>query len=1058
MCAYLRYKAGWASLVTTLINSSNVTATVNATDNGFYRYPKAGAVNATEYFIIENRNQSGHDSYVPGSGVCIWHVDESGSNNNEQSTPAQHYECALEQADGARDLEQAVNEGDAQDPFYEGNPSGSFTGEFTDSSSPNARWWDGSNSLVNFHDFGASGSSMTFQVSPVDPNAPTGLTAVPSGPFEIDLSWIKNASNDSVLVAFNTSNLFGTPSGTYSNGAAILGGGTVIYVGNGTAVAHTGLTAATRYYYRAWSILDSGGHSGSTSCTASTRLANDMFADATLMSGSAVEVWGTNVGATMESGEPTPTSASGASVWWKWVAPGAGPVVIDTIGSLFDTTLGVYTGSSVNALTTIASDDNSGGYLASAVTFSAVGGTTYWIGVDGYSSAVGRIRLNLDFVPASLTQGLVAYWPFMSTAPLADASGNGHNIYTLNGTVHIVPSMIGMAIEFFGTGSLSAPSFTVAPANARSICLWVNQPIVQRKTQDIISKHSNPADVEYLIRSAADGKYDFEWTIGGNLYDGSRGGAGGDDGIGLVDPTPGQWDFLVLTYDGATIRFYDNGHLVRSMAATGDIATSNLPLTIGAFAYDHTNPFTGVVDEVRIYNRALSALDVYTLYSAGIPSAALMFLTQPDNQTVSAGDAASFTAVAIGTPAPTYRWQVSTNGGSVWADVPASSPYSGQATSTLTITGVTMSMNGYQYHCVATNPAGSASSNAATLSVNRGAPVITWPTPAAITYPAALSGHQLNATASVPGHFVYSPVAGTVLSGGAHTLHATFTPTDTVDYNGATASVVLTVNKAVPVITWAAPAAITYDTALSAIQLNARSSVTGTFVYSPAVGTVLSAGAHTLYTTFTPTDKADYASVLAIQVVKVNMAVPVITWPAPAAITYGTALSSVQLNATASVPGVMTYVPAAGTVLKAGTQTLKAYFTPTDRTDYTCPMATQTLTVNPASGQAFLEQLFPLVLGRQITPEELSSLSAAMAGGLTRSEVYGKLISSAEYNGRQIDPVIRLYYAALAQGPDCADLRSLSGALNTGALALTAVADELASSARVRQALWQPRQ
>ena len=70
-----------------------------------------------------------------------------------------------------------------------------------------------------------------------------------------------------------------------------------------------------------------------------------------------------------------------------------------------------------------------------------------------------------------------------------------------------------------------------------------------------------------------------------------------------------------------------------------------------------------------------------------------------------------------------------------------------------------------------------------------------------------------------------------------------------------------------------------------------------------------------------------------------------------------------------------------------------------------------------------------------------------MSAGLTRSEVYGKLISSAEYSGRRIDPVIRLYYAALAKAPDCAGLRSLSKALNTGALALTGVADELASSA-----------
>jgi sugar lactone lactonase YvrE len=75
-------------------------------------------------------------------------------------------------------------------------------------------------------------------------------------------------------------------------------------------------------------------------------------------------------------------------------------------------------------------------------------------------------------------------------------------------------------------------------------------------------------------------------------------------------------------------------------------------------------------------------------------------------------------------------------------------------------------------------------------------PTINWATPTAITYGTALSTTQLNATASVPGSFVYAPVAGTVLNAGAQTLTATFTPTDTADYTTATATVSLTVNKA----------------------------------------------------------------------------------------------------------------------------------------------------------------------------------------------------------------------------------------------------------------------
>ena len=57
--------------------------------------------------------------------------------------------------------------------------------------------------------------------------------------------------------------------------------------------------------------------------------------------------------------------------------------------------------------------------------------------------------------------------------------------------------------------------------------------------------------------------------------------------------------------------------------------------------------------------------------------------------------------------------------------------------------------------------------------------MITWPTPAAITYPTALSATQLDATANVAGTFVYSPEAGTVLPAGNQTLSVQFTPTNT---------------------------------------------------------------------------------------------------------------------------------------------------------------------------------------------------------------------------------------------------------------------------------------
>ena len=221
-----------------------------------------------------------------------------------------------------------------------------------------------------------------------------------------------------------------------------------------------------------------------------------------------------------------------------------------------------------------------------------------------------------------------------------------------------------------------------------------------------------------------------------------------------------------------------------------------------------------------------------------------------------------------------------------------------------------------------------------TLMVNQATPTITWATPATITYGIALSTTQLDATASVPGTFSYSSPAGTILTAGSHGITATFTPSDATDYKTVTDTISLTVNQATPTITWATPAAITYGTALGTTQLDATASVPGTFSYSSPVGTILTAGSHGITATFTPNDTTDYKTVTDTIYLMVNQATPTITWATPAAITYGIALSTTQLDATASVPGTFSYSSPAGTILTAGNRGITATFTPTDATDY----------------------------------------------------------------------------------------------------------------------------
>ena len=79
-----------------------------------------------------------------------------------------------------------------------------------------------------------------------------------------------------------------------------------------------------------------------------------------------------------------------------------------------------------------------------------------------------------------------------------------------------------------------------------------------------------------------------------------------------------------------------------------------------------------------------------------------------------------------------------------------------------------------------------------------------------------------------------------------------------------------------PTIIWPTPAAIPYGTALSATQLNASSTVAGSFTYTPAMGTVLGVGLQTLKATFTPTDTTDYATATSSVTLNVTQATPAI--------------------------------------------------------------------------------------------------------------------------------------------------------------------------------------
>jgi hypothetical protein len=143
-------------------------------------------------------------------------------------------------------------------------------------------------------------------------------------------------------------------------------------------------------------------------------LANDNFADAQTISGAFASVEGTNIGATTETGETGSSFVGSGSVWYRWTAPETGHWRVDTCASGtadFDSVLSVHTGSVVDSLTDVASNDNgcsgaSSNVYGSKLNFNGTAGTTYYIRVasdpTGLAPRQGNFTLNLEsFVPVA---------------------------------------------------------------------------------------------------------------------------------------------------------------------------------------------------------------------------------------------------------------------------------------------------------------------------------------------------------------------------------------------------------------------------------------------------------------------------------------------------------------------------------------------------------------------------------------------------------------------------------------------------------------------------------
>ena len=149
--AWCKVNQGWVS-VDNLTTNQEVSIADVKTGHSVHRLWKDGG-QSSEFFLVENRQRTLYDAFLPGEGLLIWHIDETIATNSDESHPR----VALEQADGQRHLEHGQGRGDAGDAY----PGSSGNRTFNSASTPNSKSYGDVDTCVAVTSIGDPGPTMT---------------------------------------------------------------------------------------------------------------------------------------------------------------------------------------------------------------------------------------------------------------------------------------------------------------------------------------------------------------------------------------------------------------------------------------------------------------------------------------------------------------------------------------------------------------------------------------------------------------------------------------------------------------------------------------------------------------------------------------------------------------------------------------------------------------------------------------------------------------------------------------------------------------------------------
>ena len=273
---------------------------------------------------------------------------------------------------------------------------------------------------------------------------------------------------------------------------------------------------------------------------------------------------------------------------------------------------------------------------------------------DAANNTATSFPVNVVVANSQQIAGLVAAYGFEegAGATASDASGNG-NTGSVSGATWTTSGRTGGALSFDGNNDFVsvADAASLGLSTAMTLEAWV-YPTAASGWRNVIMKETG-SDLAWALYSSSPSSRPEGYVRTSNSSSVSGPGA-----LPL-----NAWTHLALTYDGAVMRIYQNGVEVGSQAKTGNIATSGQPLRIGGNSI-WGEYFSGRIDEVRIYNRALAAAEIVSGMNGGVPTAPRLMISQPANGATLAGATVSIGYAINGNPTGVEHVMFRLDGGS----------------------------------------------------------------------------------------------------------------------------------------------------------------------------------------------------------------------------------------------------------------------------------------------------------------------------------------------------------------------------------------------------------